>query len=139
MQPKIEACFGIIPVSYQWTPCALFLIRHREGNHWGFPKGHAESGETPRQTAERELQEETSLEVMRYLPYQPIVEQYQFLWEGHIIDKTVTYYFAEVSTAYTLQQEEISEGKWVQLSELVMYASFEAQKKLYEGVTQHLN
>jgi ADP-ribose pyrophosphatase YjhB (NUDIX family) len=36
---------------------------------WTIPKGHIEEGETPRQTAEREIQEETGLKKMRMLDW----------------------------------------------------------------------
>ena len=41
----------------------LVLLRHRFGGHWSFPKGHVEAGETERQTALREVKEETGLTV----------------------------------------------------------------------------
>jgi ADP-ribose pyrophosphatase YjhB (NUDIX family) len=36
---------------------------------WTIPKGHIEEGETPRQTAEREIQEETGLKKMKMLDW----------------------------------------------------------------------
>ena len=33
----------------------LLLIKHANGGHWSFPKGHVEAGETELQTAEREI------------------------------------------------------------------------------------
>src|SRR5579862_5643874 len=36
---------------------------------WTIPKGHVEEGETPRQTAEREIQEETGLKQMKMLDW----------------------------------------------------------------------
>ena len=41
----------------------LLLIRHKNGGHWSFPKGHVETGETEPQTALREIKEETGLDV----------------------------------------------------------------------------
>lgn len=38
-------------------------------NRWTIPKGHIEEGETPRQTAEREIQEETGLKRMNMLDW----------------------------------------------------------------------
>lgn len=39
---------------------SVLLVRYRSGA-WAFPKGHVESGETPEQTAVREVQEETGV------------------------------------------------------------------------------
>ena len=42
----------------------LLLIKHRNGGHWSFPKGHVESGENEYQTALREIKEETGLDLL---------------------------------------------------------------------------
>lgn len=42
----------------------ILLIQDAK-NRWTIPKGHVEPGEEPRATAEREIQEETGLEVMK--------------------------------------------------------------------------
>ena len=53
----------------------VLLIRHEHGRHISFPKGHVEAGESERQTAEREILEETGVRVhthtARYLASQP--------------------------------------------------------------------
>ena len=41
----------------------VLLIRHEHGRHISFPKGHVEAGESERQTAEREILEETGVRV----------------------------------------------------------------------------
>lgn len=47
----------------------VLLVRYRSGA-WAFPKGHPEPGETPEQTAVREVREETGVtaSVLRPLP-----------------------------------------------------------------------
>jgi bis(5'-nucleosidyl)-tetraphosphatase len=39
----------------------LFLLLHYPGGHWDFPKGHVEEGEEEKETATRELLEETGI------------------------------------------------------------------------------
>lgn len=41
----------------------FLVVLHEKGRHWGFPKGHADSGETEMETAVREIKEETGLSV----------------------------------------------------------------------------
>ena len=39
------------------------MIKHKNGGHWAFPKGHVEKKETEPETALREIKEETGLKV----------------------------------------------------------------------------
>lgn len=117
-----EASFGIIPLSKATGRWEVFLIRHRRGGHWGFPKGRAEVNESSERAAMRELKEETNLDVVRFLSQEPLHEQYQLFRRGKRVCKKVLYYLAEVDGQISLQKEEIAEGSW---------ASFEeAQNKL---------
>jgi len=124
-------CFGIIPLTYRENYFELFLIQHQGGGHWGFPKGHGERGESPKESAERELLEETGMQVIRYLPHPYLVEKYQYKLEGELIDKTVRFYLAEVTPQYTLQSEEIIQGRWIPLKDLLSYVTFDEERELY--------
>ena len=112
-----DESFGIVPLTYLNGHWEVFLIQHRHGRYWGFPKGHAENNETPKEAAERELKEETNLDVIRYLQTEPLMEQYQFSLDGRRIAKRVFYFIAEVSGSVELQKKEIQDGMWVPLLE----------------------
>lgn len=138
MKPIKDYSFGIVPLTYRENYWEAFLIQHLNGGHWGFPKGHPEKGESPKQSAERELFEETGMKVIRYLDHPYLVESYQFTRGGVLIDKTARFYLAEVTPEYTLQAEEIMGGKWLPLKELSSYATFPEETVLYSSVIQLL-
>jgi 8-oxo-dGTP pyrophosphatase MutT (NUDIX family) len=48
------------------TPAGLRVLMLRVFRHWDFPKGLMEAGETPRQTALREVQEESSIAELEF-------------------------------------------------------------------------
>lgn len=137
-QPHKENAYGIIPLTYRENYWEVFLIQHLNGGHWGFPKGHAEEGESPKATAERELFEETGMKVLRYLPEPYLTESYQFHRGETLIEKTNRFYFAEVTPSYALQKEELIQGKWLPLKDLLSYVTFPEEKEIYLSVIKRL-
>ena len=116
---KYEESFGVIPLRQQNGFWEVFLIQHNKGNYWGFPKGHAEEGETAVEAAFRELKEETNLDVIDCLTVDPFIEQYQFAIKGLPILKRVSYFAAIVSGSVKLQNLEIQDGAWFSFHEAI--------------------
>lgn len=134
-----DLSYGIIPVRFKGDVCELMLLQHRLG-HWTFPKGHPEAGETPQQTAERELVEETGLAVVRYLSNSPFTEEYSFTsQQGIRVQKTATYFLAEVHGDIQLQFEEVAHYRWVELLEAADAMSFPEGRKLCYQVVHWMN
>ncbi len=131
--------FGIIPLVQDGKNWMVLLILHREGNHWGFPKGRrSEPDEEPLQAAMRELREETGLTVEELLKQDPFVEKYQFRRKSEVVIKTVRYFAARVSGQLKLQEEEIRDAKWVDLKEAVQYLTFKEAQNICQQVTAFL-
>lgn len=125
-----DQSFGIIPlrrVNGEWE---TLLIQNRNGGHWGFPKGHAEPNETPKQAAEREFFEETGLSIKRFIPAESLIESYELTARGKIIFKTVSFFLAEVEGEITLQNVEILASQWIPLSEAYKQITFSGAKEL---------
>jgi 8-oxo-dGTP pyrophosphatase MutT (NUDIX family) len=111
-----DESFGIVPLSNENGRWEVFLIKHKHGRYWGFPKGHAEREETPQLAAARELKEETNLNIVHFLSEKPLMEKYNFTLEGTRIYKRVYYFIAEVTGDVILQANEISDGMWLPLA-----------------------
>lgn len=109
--------FGVVPLKKENTRWKIFIIQHKAG-HWGFPKGHSQSGETPKETAERELKEETGLVVESYLPLDPLVFDYDCISHGKEVNKTVTFFPAKVQGEITLCPIEIEAGEWIDIEKV---------------------
>jgi bis(5'-nucleosidyl)-tetraphosphatase len=125
-----DQSFGIVPLIKQEKGWKVFLILHREGNHWGFPKGHKHGEETPLEAAIRELREETGLNFESLVHESPLTEEYQFRRKGEIITKRVVYFPALVSGDYKLQSEEIRDGAWFSFLEALQRLTFKEGRSI---------
>lgn len=127
----MDRSFGIIPLRKSKDRWETFLVQLHAG-HWGFPKGHLEAGEDEKEGASRELFEETGLRVKAFLDFEPIQEFYTFELHEKTIEKTVSYYLAEVEGDVHLQEEEVQDGKWVPLQYARSQMTFVEGKRVAE-------
>lgn len=127
---KFDFSYGIIPIRRTENCLQVLLVQHQSG-HWAFPKGHAELGETPQQTAVRELKEETGLGIKFFYPFEEeITENYFFKFQGSLIKKQVTYFVAEVEGNITLQQDEIKDSRWLEFPEALLLIDFKESRTI---------
>ena len=105
----------------------LLLIRHKNGGHWSFPKGHVETGETEPQTALREIKEETGLDVGLCEGFRQSVEYFP----KPNVKKQVVYFLGEAkSSRVKKQEEEISRIIWTDIRRAWRIVAFENDKNL---------
>lgn len=127
-----DQSYGCIPICHKKGSSYVLLVRHSHGKHWGFPKGHAEDGETPQKTAERELKEETSIASCRFIDGVSFAETYTFVKNGERIEKTVIYFLVIVDgDCNTCPIEEIADVKWVTFPEVEMALSFDEARAVW--------
>ena len=135
---KYEESFGVIPLSKERGHWEVFLIQHRHGGYWGFPKGHAELNETPQEAAFRELKEETHLDFVSFLREEPFMEQYRFFADGKKISKKVFYFVAQVTGEVKLQPEENQAGMLLPLPQALEQVTHQEGKSILAEVAKML-
>ncbi len=91
---------------------AYLLLRHRHGDHWGFPKGTVEPGESDWAAAVRELAEEAGIGQVRRVRGFRRRARYAFQRQAVVIDKTVVYFLATTPQRQVVLSEEHVEGGW---------------------------
>ena len=124
---KREKSCGALGVRKNGESYDLVLLRHRFGGHWSFPKGHVEAGENERQTALREVREETGLTIRLLDGFRESVEY--FPKPG--VKKQVVYFLGEaLGDKLVRQEEEISELKWASIAEADGLVTFANDKRL---------
>ncbi|QEH33133.1 Putative mutator protein MutT4 [Aquisphaera giovannonii] len=118
-----ERSAGVIPYRRLGDEGLAYLVLHsatvrNPRAKWEFPKGGVEQGETTRQTAAREFQEETGLTGWNFVDGFERSLSYTYVRRGRKVVKTVTYYLVEVSHADdpTRSEEHVedAQGKWFQ-------------------------
>lgn len=124
---KKEKSCGAIVYRFNDNATEILLIKNKNGEHWAFPKGHIEAGETERETALREVREETGYNICiegRFrvsVTYKPKPD----------ITKEVVYFIGSViSGEMSPQEEEISCIDWVEIDKAQRIVTFENDRRL---------
>ncbi len=109
----------------------LLLIKHANGGHWSFPKGHVEEAETEVQTAVREVKEETGIDIMIDDSFRETV-----LYSPKKDTMKQVVYFLAFAKTYkpTPQPEEISQIRWVEINHAYQILSYDNDRQLVNKV-----
>ena len=112
----------------------LLLVQNKNGGHWAFPKGHVEDGETEKQTAVREVREETGLSIEINTDFKT---ETQYSSAVGVI-KDVVYFLAVTNqTETTRQVEEIDAVCWMSLAQAERRVTFERDKEIVREVKEY--
>ena len=105
----------------------ILLIKHVNSGHWSFPKGHVEFGETEVETAQREIMEETGIDVIIDSSFRETVSYSPKCGT----QKVVVYFLAKAKNSdYIPQEEEIADIKWVEIGRAQSVLSYENDKSI---------
>lgn len=125
----MEKSAGVIIFRKEKEYIYYLLLRYQSQgkkgvDYWGFPKGHIEGKETEKETAIREVEEETSIKDLKFLEGFRYFINYKFRKEGKIVFKTVTFFLAETSTKEVQVSFEHIGYEWIKYPQAVKELSF---------------
>ena len=104
-------------------------VREKDGETWTLPKGTPNAGESIEETALREVNEETGLDVRIVEPVGAI--EYFFVQGGTRIHKTVHYFLMEpLGGDLGRHDREFEEVRWVDLGEAEALMTFETERDI---------
>lgn len=104
---------------------------------WALPKGTPRAGETPEQTALREVREETGLEARILAPVDTI--EYWFVLRGVRYHKSVQYFLMEATGGDTaLHDTEYDVSAWFDAEQALALMSYPNEREMIERALELL-
>ncbi len=121
----------------------LFLLLHYPSGHWDFVKGKMEKGELEKETAVRETEEETGIKDVKFLDGFEEWIQYNFQFEGELVNKKVVFFLGETKTEEVKISHEHLNYSWMDYSTAMEKTTFDNAKtvlsKSYDLLSKTLN
>ena len=114
----------------------LLILKHRLGGHWSFPKGHVEDNETERETARREVFEETGIKIAICEDFR---EKVSYSPKPGVRKDVVYFLGCAENKTTNIQVEEVSEIKWVDLSSAHEFLTYYNDKQLLKSAKKYLS
>lgn len=105
----------------------ILLVKHVNSGHWSFPKGHVELGETEVETAQREILEETGIEVIIDSSFRETVT-----YSPKKGTQKIVVYFLAKAKGYDVipQPDEIADIKWVEIGRAQSVLSYDNDRSI---------
>lgn len=109
-----------------------FLLLHYPSGHWDFPKGHIEEGETDKETALRELEEETGIKEDEVELHEDFREEIEYFYKkrDELSHKKVIYFLGEVETKEVTISEEHQDFEWLPFEDAKEKVTFRNARQL---------
>ncbi|GAA3631170.1 bis(5'-nucleosyl)-tetraphosphatase [Lactobacillus hamsteri] len=112
------------------------IVQSIKNNNWGFPKGHLEGDEAPKEAAQREVLEESGLKPIFDFNF---VKKTKYALNAYK-NKEITFYLAKAvaNQKVKLQREEIKAGKWVTLDEAKKYLTEHDKMRILKAAQEYI-
>ena len=126
---KVRAAGGIVVRPARKGPKVLLVHRPRYDD-WGFPKGKVDPGETWKDAALREVEEETGFRCKLHKPRLASLQYYD--GSGRI--KEVRYWIMTIKKGEFTPNDEVDEIAWVRLEKVESKLSYSRERRLFRAV-----
>jgi 8-oxo-dGTP pyrophosphatase MutT (NUDIX family) len=107
-----------------------FLLLNYPTGHWDFVKGKIERGETLHQTAVRETKEETGISDLEFVEGFEEKINYNFQFEGELIQKEVVFFLAKTKTHAVNVSHEHLDYTWLDYENALEKVTYQNAKNI---------
>lgn len=115
-----------------------YLLLHYPSGHWDFPKGHIEEGETEKETAARELLEETGIADIEFVEGFRETIDYIYRQKGELSNKLVVYFLAKTNLQKVKMSHEHKDFTWLPYEAAFNRVTFDNAKNLLKKAKEFL-
>lgn len=132
----LEKSCGVLIYRKSGEILEFLAVKSKTNGHWGLPKGRMEKDETEKETAIREVLEETGLNIILLDGFKTKIE-YQ-LSDGSL--KEVVYFIGTTSDcSVNIQREEIEQFRWEGYEGMFDLLTFDNDKNVLTRAACFLN
>lgn len=114
---------------------SILLVKNHNGRFYSFPKGHVELRENEKQTAVREVKEETDLDVEILDGFREVSDYCPF---GKIRKRVVFFLASAKSNRIKIQESEIDSYTWVPLKEAEKGCTYDNDRRIIHKVRRYV-
>ncbi len=130
-----EKSCGAIVIYRAKENLMVLLVKNKNSKYWSFPKGHVELGENEKQTAIREIKEETGLDVIIHPGFRETSDYCPF---GKV-RKRVVFFLAEAkSDDVHIQESEIDYYIWVPFEQARSMCTYDNDLRVIDKTERYL-
>ncbi|MCB0064741.1 MAG: NUDIX hydrolase [Caldilineaceae bacterium] len=145
-KPPVEKQVSAGGVAYRETAAgveiALIYVRFRGKERWQLPKGIVDAGESPEETALREIREEAGITAELMAPLDVIEYWYVGHSQGRRVrfHKFVHFFLCRYRSGdiSNHDQREVLEARWVALEEAMNLLAFDNEKEIVRNAQRAL-
>ncbi len=121
-------------------PQGSIVLVNQNGNSWSFPKGGIEPNETPRETAAREIWEETGIKDLVFVGDLGVYERHSLDAQGTGEDtsvppaKKMLFLYTTMSEVLEPHDKEVTGTKWVSVDEALQLLTHPKDREFLQSV-----
>ena len=132
-----EVSFGAVVFTRGKNSILYLLLKYGKG-YWGFPKGHANEGETERETILREVKEEANLSDLEFIGDSIGKTRYFFRQNDETIHKEVIYYLLESKSTDVKLSFEHKDYRWLVYDDALQKLSYKNTQEILKKANEKL-
>ncbi len=130
---------GINPIEREYLLLAHKSMSKEGKIIWDFPKGLIAEGESERQTAEREVSEETGLSEFSFIESFRETLKIFYKYQADFINKTVVYFLSKATSDDVHVSLEHTDFSWLGIEEAKRRLTFKNSREILQKAEDFLN